>query len=135
MFKQRPQSPEYGSEDPRITRLRKVERAFVFLKLAIEATPSREAFTMSAAPTAVETAPVFIEPAYAQPETQETLLEKARISTERAYGTHPKFSHRAEDMNEDYIDAQKMLHHKEGATIVPFPQQLLDNNTNVKRVA
>jgi hypothetical protein len=38
-------------------------------------------------------------------------------------------------MNEDYIDAQKMLHHQEGATIVPFPQQLLDNNTNVKRVA
>lgn len=135
MFKQRPQSPEYRSEDPKVTRETKVALAVGFLTAAIEANPSREAFTMSAAPSDVVTMPVFTEPAYAQPETQETLLEKARISTERAFTTHGAYMHPAEDVTDEFIDAQNMLHRQEGTTVVPFVQRLEEHNPIIRKAA
>lgn len=136
MFKQRPQSPEVRSEDPKVTRETKVALAVGFLTAAIEANPSGEAFVMSAAPTTIDVAPQFTAPVYQQGATQETLLEQARLSTERAFNAHGQYSYPAEAVTDDFIDAQNMLNRREtGATVIPFPEQLVENNPSVKRVA
>jgi hypothetical protein len=134
MFKPRPQSPESRIEDPRVTRLTKVTIAVGILSAATEKMPSREAFAMSAAPTAFEQ-PYANEPVVDSPMTQEALIERARVTADKAYGAHGAYLHPAEDVTPDFIDAQNMLHRQEGATIVPFPQQLVDNNPTLKRVA
>jgi hypothetical protein len=136
MFKQRSQSPEARSEDPKVTRTTTVALAVGFLTAAIEANPSGEAFVMSAAPTTLDVTPLFIAPVYQQGATQESLIEQARISTERAFNAHGQYSYPAEAVTEDFIDAQNMLHRSESdATVIPFPQQLEEHNPILRKSA
>lgn len=134
MFKQRPQSPEVRSEDPKVTRETKVALAVGFLTAAIEATHSREVFAVHSTP--VEQEPTYTSPVYPTISSREALLDQARISTERAFNAHGEYSFPAESVTDDFIDAQNMLNRREtGATVIPLHQQFVENNPIIRKAA
>lgn len=136
MFKQRPQSPEIRSEDPKVTRETKVALAVGFLTAAIEANQSREVFAIPTNPNIIEQSPVYTTPVLTGAASRELLIEQARTSAERAFNAHGAYTHPAEDMTDDFIDAQKMFNRQQTeATVIPFPQQLADNNPIIRKPA
>lgn len=130
MFKQRPQSPESRSDDPKIARITTVSLAVGFLAASIDAHIKQDVQPTTVYTTDTNT--TFVEPVYPQYQTKEVSLDSARRSTEKAYNIHPTFSHPAEDITEEFVAAQNELSkQQQGAVIYHFPDRMLQANPEV----